>query len=402
MRWKLIGAVAVLVLAGAALAVTLSQRQNVVEVDQASVQLKDLRPTILASGVLAFRQEVQLSSEVIGKVAEILVKEGDQVKQGDVLLRLDPSSYRAEVAAQEANVRSTEVSIDRAKINLANKRQNLERNRRLVADKFIDASRFDESRYAVDLAEVELRASHQALQQAEAQLAQSRNRLAKTVVNAPLSGTVTAVQIKVGETAVASATSIAGSSLLTIADVSSMNVEVSVDESDIARVAEGQAVRIFPAALGNQPVTGKVARVAMAPRAAGPGAASQARSYNVRVTLDTVAPALRTGMSTRVEIITSQSIPRPAVPLQAVQAAGEHDRTMRKNGYYVFAVAGGKVVRKEVQVGVADDVNQEIVSGLALGDTVVTGPSRQIRSLKEGDVVKRRADTAKQAKAGGA
>ena len=388
--WVVTLVLGALVVVGGLGASRLTSQPQVIEADLAKVEPKALRPAILASGALAYRQEVQLSSEVIGKVAEVLVKEGDRIEQGQVLLRLDPSAYKAEVLAQEARMRSTEVAIERSQLNVKNRLQNLERNRRLVAEKFIDASRYDESAHQSELSQVELRASREELRQAQAQLAQSRERLAKTEVRAPLAGTVTAVQIKVGETAVASATGIAGSSLMTIADVSSMNAEVSVDEADIARVVTGQSVRVFPAALADQPVAGTVERVSMAPRAAAPGAAAQGRSYNVRVRLDSVPAALRTGMTCRVEIVTAATSARPSVPLQAVQAAEEHDTSMKKNANYVFAVVDGKVTRKEVDLGLADDAHQEVLKGLAKGDTVVIGPARLLRTLKEGDKVKQR------------
>jgi HlyD family secretion protein len=246
------------------------------EAELAAVQNREIHPTILATGNLVFRQEVQLSAEVIGKVAEVLVKEGDKVTRGQVLMRLDPTVYVAEVAQQEANRRNTAIAIERAQINLANQQRNLSRTERLYKEKFIDVSKYDDAAHQVELATVEVRASRETLDQATALLSQARERLAKTEVRAPISGTVTAVPIKVGETAVASATGIAGSSLMTIADVGSIMAEVNVDEADIARVAVGQTAKVFPAAFPDKPVTGQVESVGLAPKVA-----SQGRSYVV-------------------------------------------------------------------------------------------------------------------------
>jgi HlyD family secretion protein len=359
------------------------------EAETAAVQKREIHPSILATGNLVFRQEVQLSAEVIGKVAAVMVKEGDRVERGQTLLRLDPTVYLAEVAQQEASRRNAGIAIERAQINLATQQRNLERTERLYKDKFIDVSKFEDVSHQVDLARVELRANREMLEQASAMLSQSRVHLAKTEVRAPIDGTVTAVPIKVGETAVASATSIAGSSLMTIADVGSIMAEVNVDEADIARVAVGQQAKVFPAAFPDKPVTGTVESVAMSPKLALPGSAGgQGRSYVVKLHLDDAKLALRSGMTCRVEIVVGGSAPKAAVPLQAVlseEAPGSKDHA--KTVSYVFAVVDGKAKKKAVELGLSDDANQEVTKGLAVGETIAVGPARLLRELHDGDLV---------------
>jgi HlyD family secretion protein len=358
------------------------------EAEMAAVQNREIHPSILATGNLVFRQEVQLSAEVIGKVSAVLVKEGDKVEHGQTLLRLDPTIYQAEVAQQEASRRNAAIAIERAQINLATQQRNLERTERLYKDKFIDISKFEDVSHQVDLAKVELRGNREMLEQAAAMLSQSRERLAKTEVRAPIAGTITAVPIKIGETAVASATGIAGSSLMTIADVGSIMAEVNVDEADIARVAVGQTAKVFPAAFPDKPVVGTVESVAMAPKPALPGAAGQGRSYVVKLHLDDARLALRSGMTCRVEIVVGGSVPKPAVPIQSVlseEASGSKDHA--KNVNYVFAIVDGKAKKKLVELGLSDDANQEVTKGLAVGETIAVGPARLLRELHDGDVV---------------
>lgn len=381
MKRKIIAAAVVLAFIGVPVAVKLSKNKTVKEAELAKVELRQIQPTILASGNLVFRQEVQLSSEVIGKVSEVLVKEGDKIERGQVLLRLDPTTYRAEVAQQDANRRSAAIAIERAQLNLANQQRNLERNASLANAQFIGASAYDDARHKADLAAVELRASREALQQAAAMLSLAKERLAKTEVRAPISGTATSVQIKVGETAVASATGIAGSSLMTIADVSGIMAEVSVDEADIAGVAAGQNARVFPSAYADKPVIGKVESVSLTPKVS-----TQGRNYIVKVRLDQSPLSLRTGMTARVEIVLGGGIPRPAVPLQAVlteQLAGAKE----KSRSYVLAVVDGVVQKRPVELGLADDNNQEVLKGVAKGDTVAIGPARLLRELRDGEAV---------------
>lgn len=390
MRKKLIVAAIVVAFFAIPVAVKFGGSKPGREAELATVQKLEIHPSILATGNLVFRQEVQLSAEVIGKVAAVQVKEGDQVTRGQVLLKLDPTVYLAEVAQQEASRRNAAISIERAQINLANQERSMERTARLYKEKYLDISKYDDAAHQVDLARVELRASRESLEQASAMLSQSREHLAKTEVRAPIDGTVTAVPIKVGETAVASATGIAGSSLMTIADVGSIMAEVNVDEADIARVAVGQGAKVFPAAYPDQPVTGKVESVAMAPKGALPGAQSQGRSYVVKLRLDDPKLALRSGMTCRVEIVVGSSAARPAVPIQAVlseEIAGARDKEHLKNASYVFVVQDGKAKKTTVELGLSDDANQEVTKGLAAGQTIAVGPARVLRELRDGDPV---------------
>jgi HlyD family secretion protein len=387
MKKKLIGAAIVAAFFIVPVAIKFAGKQTRREAELAAVQKLAIHPSILATGNLVFRQEVQLSAEVIGKVAGVLVREGDQVTRGQILLRLDPTVYQAEVAQQEASRRSAAIAIERAQINLANQQRNLDRTGQLYKAKYIDISKYDDAVHQVDLARVELRASRESLEQASAQLSQAREHLAKTEVRAPIDGTVTAVPIKIGETAVASATGIAGSSLMTIADVGSIMAEVNVDEADIARVAVGQQAKVFPAAFPDQPVTGSVESVAMAPKNT-LGAQSQGRSYVVKLHLPDTTLALRSGMTCRVEIVVGNGAARAAVPIQAVMSEeipGAKDKV--KNASYVFVVQDGKVKKTTVELGLSDDANQEVTKGLAAGQTIAVGPARLLRELHDGDAV---------------
>ena len=392
MKRKTIGilVVAAVILVPATIKLTSSKAK--IEVELAKVVKKEIQPSILASGNFVFRQQVQLSSEVTGKVAEVLIKEGDKVEQGQVLLRLDPTIIRAEVTQQKASLRNAEVSIERAQLNVDRAQINVDRNRRLVQEKFIDASKYEESAHQFNLAKVDLRATRESMQQVSAILDQSLKRLDKTEVRAPISGTVTAVQIKVGETAVASATGMAGSSLMSIADVASIMAEVNVDESDVAKVLVGQTAKVFPAAFDDQPVIGTVEQVSMAPKVNLAGG-TQGKSYVVKLRLSETKLALRTGMTCRVEIITGGGSAKPVVPIQAVlsgdtSTSGTKDsKEAVKGSGHVFIVVDGEAHKKEVKLGIADDSNQEIISGVVEGDNVVTGPARVLRALREGDKV---------------
>jgi HlyD family secretion protein len=369
-------------------------------VDVEKIAYRDIKLSVLASGHLLYEEQVLLSPEVIGKVSTIFVREGQQVAKGDVLLHLDDQSYRAEVAQQEAAVRQQRINIEQQQLNLANQQNQMKRKVELHRVKMISDSAIDDARFAVDGASIELRNSRSRLEQAEAVLRQSNERLAKTSVRAPIGGTITALEIKVGETAVASQVGIAGSSLMTIANTSTMMTEVNVDEADIARISVGQEVAIHTAAYPDTQLKGQVAIIPLSPKQTPGGAqtgASLARTYNVKVKLlDTQKLSLRPGMTCRAEIFTASSGKSLALPLQAVlsnndentdvaKKKGSRDKVLVKTESWVFVNNGGKAEKRVVTVGVSDDSQQQILSGVKAGEAVVTGPYKILRHLKPGD-----------------
>lgn len=392
MNSKIIGSAMLAVVLGVPLSVKWLSAQAVVTVDTERVVLREIRPTVLASGVLVFQQEIQLSTELIGPVAHILVQEGSHVRKGDTLLRLDQRLYEAELEQQRSAQRSAVIAIERSRVQLVSQRIAAQRTEQLVAQNFISASKYDEAMSQLRLAEVELSASGETLRQATAQVGLSREKLDKTIVRAPIDGTITSLNIKVGETAVPNATGIQTSSLLTVADDASMLVEVNVDEADIASVSTGQHAAVFPSASPAAALDGEIQSIALAPKV-GP----QGRSYIVKVKLFGRHPELRTGMTARVEISGGKGVKRPAVALRALltdpkrgggggSGGGATGKDAADN--YVLKVVSGAVSKVKVDLGLADNSHQEILSGLQDGELVVVGPARALRELREGQNVK--------------
>ncbi|WP_178372588.1 efflux RND transporter periplasmic adaptor subunit [Massilia sp. CF038] len=385
------------------LKITRGEPARAVETDK--IAFREIKSSILASGHLLYEEQVLLSPEVIGKVSTIFVKEGQQVKKGDLLLHLDDQSYRAEVAQQEAAVRQQRINIEQQQLNLANQETQLKRKEELHRMKMIAESQIDDARFAVNSAKIELRNSRSRLEQVEAILKQSNERLAKTTIRAPISGTITALDIKVGETAVASQVSIAGSSLMTIANTSTMITEVNVDEADIGKIAVDQEVAIHTAAYPDTPIKGKVTMIPLSPKQNAAGAAqggnSLARNYNIKVKLlDSGNLSLRPGMTCRAEIFTAHSGKSLALPLQAVlsnndentelanKKDGKNAKVQIKTENYVFVAKNGKADKRIVTVGISDDSQQQILAGVEAGEAVIVGPYKVLRHLKQGDPVK--------------
>lgn len=348
-----------------------------VEVVPASEQ--DIRPSILASGVLAYLDEVNLTAELVAKVEEILVKEGDRVEKGQLLLRLDPETYRNAIEREEASQRQSKISIERQRLALALAETRLKRGQELLGRQMIGQSDFDDLRNARDLARVELRSTQESLRRAEAILSEAREQLQKTDIRAPIGGTIVALPIKVGETAIPSTMSLAGASLMKIADTSAIQAELKVDEADIARIRMGQQAEVVVAAHQDTPLQGKVAQIALAPSLE-PG--SQGRSYQVDVLLDVPEDlGLRSGMSARADIFLGDGGKTLAVPVEAVITEESEDKQVKR---FVWVDRDGTARKVEIQTGLSDDRWEAITSGLDVGDRVIVGPAKTLRILRDG------------------
>jgi HlyD family secretion protein len=276
-----------------------------------------------------------------------------------------------------------EIAIERQRTALENQRVQWERMAQLSARELIDDDSFDTATNNLRLAEIDLQSSQEQLRQAEAQLAQTEDDLRKTKVYAPIDGTVTSLDIEVGETAISSSTNVPGSSLMTIADTSSILTEVNVDEADIASIRTGQRAEIFAIAFPDDPVEGVIESIAVSAKVA---EGEQGRSFAVKIRItDTRGIELRPGMSCRAEIFTDLRDDVLAAPIQAIII--EEDLNENETSYHAFRQDGDRVRRVEVETGISDDTYQEITSGLAAGDIIVIGPDRALRNLEDGDRV---------------
>lgn len=392
-KWVVIAAIALLVIVPVGL--KLARSDDAKKIDAEKISQRALTPSILASGTLIYESQITLASEVVGRVKEVLVKEGETVKEGQLLLRLDPETSRAEIAQIQASRRVAELNINRQQVNSDAQAAKQKRYEGLRAQGMVEAVKYDDFVTQRDLAVVELRSSRESLKQTEAQLKQAQERLAKTEIRAPVSGKVTAVYIKVGETAVPSATSIAGSSLMIIADTTSLYAEVNIDETDIARISKGQEAKIVPAAFPDKSLVGSVEQVAITPRQV----QGQSRTYPVKIRLQpTAGVEFHPGMSCRAEVSTKKTGAQKslAVPVQSVRyeesETGKNDKADKadkadKGRASVYIVVDGKAVKREVDTGIADDAYIEILKGVAENEMVIIGPPKIARFLRDGEKV---------------
>jgi len=259
----------------------------------------------------------------------------------------------------------------------------------MFSKNLVDEDSYQAIESELSLARVDLRSLQESLEQARAALNQSEELLGKTRIRSPIDGVVIQVDVKEGETVIAGTTNIPGSTMMVIADPSETLSEVRVDEADIAQVHVGQKADVFAAAWPDTPLSGSVQSIASVARQT-QGQASL--SFLVKILLDEQDElAIRPGMSVRADIYTQSSEETLAVPVQAVlydeEAGGEDGGKDKAEETYVFVLEDGKAVRKDVKVGISSDSDQEIKTGLAEGEKVISGPFRVLRKLADGDPV---------------
>ncbi|MCY4296546.1 MAG: efflux RND transporter periplasmic adaptor subunit [Gammaproteobacteria bacterium] len=351
------------------------------EVEVSTVSERVISPSILASGSLAHHEQVMLSSEVIGKVAEIFVEEGDRVEAGQLVLRVDDRNFLAGFEQAEAAMRLNTIDIERQEVRIGNLERQFERSRSLFERDLVGEEEFDTLRNQLELARIDLKSARERLAQAEAQLDQVNDQLSKTRIVSPINGVVTSLDIKVGETAIASSTNIPGSSLMTIANPRSIYTEVLVDEADVANLAVGQRAEIVAIAYPEQPIQGVVRYIANTAKAE---PTRQGLSFTVEIDiLEAGDVVLRPGMSCRAEIFTARDQAVPAVPIQAL--VFEEDRSRLLSEYFIFVNEDGVARKLAVEVGASDDEFQELTSGIDSEVEIVVGPDRELRHLLDGD-----------------
>ena len=356
-------------------------KSNGKTVDVAIISRQVISPSILSSGFLAHEEEVMLSSEVIGKVDELMIEEGDSVNAGDLVLRVDDKNFLAGLEQSEASVRINTIDIERQEVRISNLERQFARSSSLYEQDLIGEEEYESLRNQLDLARIDFSSSKERLTQAEAQLDQVLDNLSKTKIISPIDGVVTSLDIKVGETAIASSTNIPGSSLMTIANPASIYTEVLVDEADIANIEIGQRAEIVAIAYPDQPMTGVVRFIANTAKIA-PGRTGLSFVVKIDIT-DPGEVVLRPGMSCRAEIFTQQEQSVAAVPIEAV--IFEEDRAELRSEHFIFINDNGVARKTKVEIGLSDDEYQELISQVDSNIEIVVGPNREIRNLIDGD-----------------
>lgn len=376
-----------------------------IQVRTEAVARRDLVARVTASGKIEPVRKVDISADIPGRIVQVAVEEGDRVERGALLIRIDPSTYQAAVRRADASVAQARSREAQARAQLAQSRSALERAEQLSrGDQLISAADLEQARTQTNVAESELQAARFGVTQAQAALVEARDQLAKTTISAPMSGRVTRLNIEEGETAVVGTMNNPGSLLLTIADLSSMQATVKVDETDVPAISAGDSASVRIDAFPGRAFSGRVTRIGNSSIQSPTGQAGgeQRVDYEVVITLDEPPAELRPDLSATAEIVTDQRANVVAVPIIALTVRDPEGKKLRatdddgpqsqsrtqriqqreQETEGVFVVREGKAVFVPVQVGIAGDRYFEVLTGLEGGETVVSGTYQVIRDLE--------------------
>ncbi len=414
-----LGVVAVAVLGGVvAFSVTKDSRQRI-PVQTGKVARRDLVSVVSASGEVKPKKFVNVSANVSGRITQLLVKEGDPVKRGQVLARIDSTRFQAGAEQSEAAVQAARANLTRAQADLEQGRLAFERAKKMQQDKLISDQQFDQADADLKMKQAQVEAQRKMISQAEAVNTSTRDDLEKTTVVAPMDGVVTSLVKEEGETVIG-AQSFSPTIIMTIGDVSAFDVEVLVDETDIRYLALGEAAEVRVDALEGVKIKGDVTEIGSSaiPRGQAGSAvtaqtttANQAKDFKVTVGLKDVPAGLRSGLNATAEITTATKEKVLAVPIQAVvvrevskegkvmdpgalQAAsgepggGAATRAKGEEKEGVFVLRNGEVVFTPVKTGIVGETDIEVVEGIKEGDEIIIGSYKTLRTLKDKAKVK--------------
>lgn len=367
---------------------------------------RDIIRTVQAPGEVEAFSEVNISAEVVAKILEIPVEEGDLVKKGDLLCRLDDADYRALITSAKANVARLDAMIVQSEADLEKAQRDYDRQVRLSERDATSALELADYHTALIRARTNVAIRRQELVEMEARLQSAQEDLAKTVINSPIDGVVAQLFAEAGEVVVTGTMNNAGTRIMVISDLSKMQVRCRVDESDAPTVKSDQPARIFLQSDTRDSIPGHVLRVAIK------GSKPVGRdvvTFETLALVDSHDPRVKPGMSANVEIEVARSDNALTIPVEAVVHRKRSDlpkdllarldevETMRADGQprrkaeyvqVVFRVDGDTVKPVAVETGISDDTGVETISGISAGDKIVTGPYRSLDQLKDGAKVK--------------
>ena len=398
----IISVIALLVLATAASIQASRGRTSGVEVRTEEIELRDLVEVVTASGNIRALRTVDVSSEVSAKVSELLVDEGEDVLRGQILLRLEPDQYRASVARTEASLAQARAGQTQQEANLLQAERDLNRLLALRARDTVLVSglQVDDARTRVDVAVATLTSSQHGVSQWQASVDEAMEQLSKTIFRAPMDGKVTRLNVEEGQTVIIGTMNNAGSLVLTISDLSVIEVVVQVDETDVPAISIGDSASIRIDAFGDREFTGHVTEIgnsAINPPSRQAAGQQAAIDFEVVLTLELNDAVLRPDLSATADIVTESRAKVLGVPIIALTVREEEPDTSGADYSKddelddiegVFMVSDGTVTFTAVEVGIAGQEYFEILSGISVGDTVVAGPYQRIRQLRNGDAVR--------------
>ena len=422
--WILGGALLLVVLVVAAIAKN-KGKEGLLMVTTEKAVVKTITQLVNATGKVQPEVEVKISPEVAGEIIELPLREGAQVKKGDLLVKIKPDNYRYQVEQQEANLTAAKATAVQGKAQLLKAQDDFKRSEDLFAKQLVSDSDYSAAKTTLEVAQANYDNALAQIRRTDGLLSQSQDLLSKTTIYAPMDGSISSLTSELGERVVGT-NQFAGTEIMRVADLANMEVRVNVNENDVVNVKVGDRTRISIDAYPGKKFTGTVKEIASAAKTQGANTQEEVTNFLVKIRIADKDVKLRPGMSANVDIETQTVENVIAVPIQSVTVRSrEGSKTIEQLGTereakaketqgdgaaaavsekqqrereradrealqrVVFIRTGDTVKMTSVETGIGDTTHLEIKAGLKAGDEVVSGPFSVItRTLKDGAKVR--------------
>lgn len=389
---------------------------NFKEVEIQTVTLMEIVEKVSATGKIQPEVEVKISSEVSGEIINLPFKEGQQVKKGELLVRVNPDLIQSAVNRSQATYQNIKAGLEQAEASLREAKSNYDRNKQLFEKGIISKSEWDKAVSGYEIAQAGKQSAYYNVQSAGASVSEARDNLNRTTIYAPMSGTISKLDVELGERVVGTQ-QMAGTEILRVANLNNMEVEIDVNENDIVKVQIGDSTIVEVDAYLKKEFKGVV--TAIANSAAGALTADQVTNFKVKVRIieesyldlmegkgENYSP-FRPGMTATVDIITKRrkdvvSVPISAIVIKSDTSSVKKTYTKKEDGEEsttdkveseekfecVFVKQNDEAKLRVVKTGIQDDSNIEILSGLKAGDVIIIGPYNVVsKTLNSGDKI---------------
>ena len=357
--------------------------EDLLKVETEKVERRSITETVSASGKIQPEVEVKISPDVSGEIVELLVKEGDKVEKGELLVKIKPDIYKSILERSKASVNTAKANLAKSKAQLTESEANFNRNKRLYNQQAISLSEFEQIEAIYKVAKLNVESSEYAVSSSEASLNEAEENLDKTSIYAPVDGTISMLNVELGERVVGTG-QMSGTELMRLANLNAMEVAVEVNENDIIRVHLGDTSLIEVDAFWGEEFKGIVTEIASSANVSGVSA-DQVTNFEVKIRiLDNTN--FRPGMTASVEVQTKLVKDVISVPIQAVTTRKDTAKNEdNKKVECVFLFGNSMANFTIVKTGIQNDKYIEVLEGIADSDVVIVRPYSLIsKTLKDG------------------
>ncbi|MCD6517996.1 MAG: efflux RND transporter periplasmic adaptor subunit [Candidatus Aminicenantes bacterium] len=367
-----------------------AQREKSIAITVEKVKKENLISKISASGEVKPKKSVNISALIAGRIIKIAVEEGQIINKNDLLLKLESTQYEASADRDRAYIRSLQAEKIKAEAQLENDKRNFQRKESLFKKELISSEELESAQAQYRISKANYDSIGYQIKQAQASLRSTLDNLEKTVYNSPIDGVITSLNVEEGEIALVGTMNNPGTVLLTIADLSVMEVDVDVDETDVIGVELGQTSEVRVDAFPDLVIKGKVTEIGSSAIQTIAGS-EESKDFKVVITLEDPPKNLKPGLSASADIITAEKSDVLTVPISALvlkESEKETETAGKKQEEGVFVIKDDRAQFRPVEKGIMGELNIEIVSGLEQGEDIAVGPYSALRQLKDDMLVK--------------